>query len=80
MVSETSRVKLDDILIERPFSVFFPINNDTLNAIRIDMKTNGFDHGFPLIVWKERKILVDGHTRFIAAKEMGIEELPVLYK
>lgn len=77
---EITQLNVNDIRIERPFSIFFPINDDTLNAIRIDMKTNGFDMGFPLIVWKERQILVDGHTRFIAAKEMGVTELPVLFK
>ena len=77
---EISQLDVSDIRIERPFSVFFPINDDTLNAIRIDMKTNGFDAGFPLIVWKETNILVDGHTRFIAAKEMGVERLPVLFR
>jgi ParB family chromosome partitioning protein len=77
---EITQLNVSDIRIERPFSIFFPINDDTLNAIRIDMKTNGFDLGFPLIVWKERQILVDGHTRFIAAKEMGVTELPVLFK
>ena len=77
---EITQLDVNDIRIERPFSVFFPISDDTLNAIRIDMKTNGFDAGFPLIVWKETNILVDGHTRLIAAKEMGVEQLPVLYR
>lgn len=77
---DITQIDVNDIRIERPFSIFFPINDDTLSAIRIDMKTNGFDHGFPLIVWKEKSILVDGHTRLIAAKEMGVRQLPVLYK
>ncbi len=77
---EVTEIDIADIRIERPFSIFFPINDDTLSAIRIDMKTNGFDAGFPLIVWKEQKILVDGHTRYISARDMGVTRVPVLFK
>ena len=77
---ETIQLHVDDIRIEKPFSHFFPVNPDTVNAIRIDMKSNGFDSSFPLIVWQDKHILVDGHTRFMAARELGMEHIPVIYK
>lgn len=75
-----SNLTLQDIRIEKPFSNFFPIDDDTIMAIRIDMEANGFDPAFPLIVWLEKNILVDGHTRLLAAKELGLENAPVLMK
>jgi ParB family chromosome partitioning protein len=77
---EITELPIEDILTEKPFSHFFPINDDTVRAIRIDMATNGYDRGFPLILWKDKNILVDGHTRFLAAKGIALDRVPVLYK
>jgi ParB family chromosome partitioning protein len=73
-------IALADIRVEKPFSHFFPIHDDTVLAIRIDMDENGYDPAFPLIVWQGENILVDGHTRMIAARDAGIERVPALIK
>jgi ParB-like chromosome segregation protein Spo0J len=44
------------------------------------METNGFDEIFPIIAWEGKNIVVDGHTRFAAARAVGLEEVPVLFK
>src|SRR6056297_1078146 len=41
------------------------------------MKVRGFDQSQPLLIWKERDVLVDGHTRLKAATEAGIQQVPV---
>lgn len=77
---EITQVPVSDIRIEKPFQHFFPIHNDTVLAIRIDMNANGYDPAFPVILWEKDHILVDGHTRLIAAKEAGLERIPALVK
>ncbi len=63
-----------------PFDALFPIKEDTLAAIRQDMEANGFDPVFPLVVWEEEGLVVDGHTRFTAARDLGLETVPVVRK
>ncbi len=58
----------------------FPIGEDPLESIRIDMELNGFDEAFPIIVWKENNTIVDGHTRLKAAQKLEMEEVPVLFR
>lgn len=77
---EITQIPVADIRTEKPFSHFFPIHDDTVLAIRIDMNANGFDPAFPIILWEKDNILVDGHTRLIAAKEAGMEHIPALVK
>ncbi len=63
-----------------PFDTLFPIKEDTLAAIHQDMETNGFDPVFPIVVWEEESVVVDGHTRFTAAKNLGLDSVPVILK
>lgn len=44
-----------------------------------DMRANGFDKSRPIIV-TEAYIIVDGHSRFVAAKKAGLEKVPVIIK
>lgn len=63
-----------------PLASIFPINSETLAAVKQDMETNGFDPVFPIVAWEGKNIVVDGHTRFAAASELGLETVPVIYK
>jgi ParB family chromosome partitioning protein len=58
----------------------FKINEGTLEEVRSDMAERGFDRAEPLVVWKGRNAVVDGHTRLAAAKAAGIAEIPVAEK
>ena len=77
---KTDLIAISDLKIETPFSSLFPIGKETLEAITTDMKASGFDESFPLIVWEGKNVVVDGHTRFAAARELNLEEVPVLFK
>lgn len=70
--------KISELNVQDPFASIFPIGNETLDSIRQDMETNGFDPVFPIIVWEKENVVVDGHTRLAAAKAVGLEEVPVL--
>lgn len=73
-------MKLSDIEVAEPFTSLFPIGADPLDSITIDIETNGFDEAFPIIVWEEKNLIVDGHTRFNAAIQLELAEVPVLFK
>ncbi len=73
-------INISELIVQDPFASIFPIGNDTLESIKLDMSSNGFDQVFPIIVWAKENIVVDGHTRFAAAKAIGMEEVPVLFK
>ena len=60
-----------------PFKTLFPIRPSILQAIAEDIKKNGFDGSQPIHVWKEKGVVLDGHTRLQAAREAGLFQLPV---
>ena len=73
-------LQVSELRIQDPFASIFPIGSDTLDSIQRSMEKNGFDPVFPILVWEKDNIVVDGHTRLAAAKAIGIEEVPVLFK
>ncbi len=77
---KTDFINISELRVQYPFSSIFPIGNETLESISQDMETNGFDEIFPIIAWEGKNIVVDGHTRFAAAKSVGLEEIPVMFK
>ena len=73
--------KTDSIRTAAPFKNLFPIREDVLNRITTDMEQHGFDSGHPIVVWAGKKLtLVDGHTRLLAATNLGIEAIPVVIR
>ncbi|MGD0660221.1 MAG: DUF5131 family protein [Syntrophorhabdales bacterium] len=51
-----------------PFVSLFHIDQERLDALTEEMKRNKrFDEEHPLVVWPERKALISGHTRRLAA-------------
>ncbi len=78
MIRQT--INVQNIQVEEPFSTLFPVNNDTVEAIKNDMDKSGYDEAFPVIIWQDKNIIVDGHTRLTAAKMMELEEIPALLR
>jgi len=70
-------VALDSIKLDTNFETLFPINQNVLTDVINRIKKYGYDKSQPLQVWKEKNILIDGHTRREAAKECGIKTVPV---
>ena len=44
------------------------------------MKKNGFDESKPIVLWKGKSIVIDGHTRLRAARKAGLYQIPVVMK
>jgi ParB family chromosome partitioning protein len=68
--------RIEDITINEDFSSLFPIREDMLNEISERMRESGYDKSWPVHIWKEEDILVDGHTRRLAALNAGLIEIP----
>lgn len=69
------RISLDKITVHPTFQTLLPINDKELANIVKDMEENGFDKSKPVCIWREENVLIDGYTRFTAAKEAGLSEI-----
>jgi ParB family chromosome partitioning protein len=70
-----------DLRTVEPFQSLFPIREDVLARIVADMKKNGFDKARPITVWAGQKFtVVDGHTRLLAARKLGIPSVPIVFR
>ena len=47
-----------------------------VNAIAESIKHFGFKD--PIGIWSEKKVIVEGHGRLLAAKKLGMKEVPVI--
>ncbi len=72
------------IKTKAPFNSLFPVDNGTVNAVAEHMKVNGYDQSQPIVLWKEKldedrkqAIVIDGHTRLLAAKKIGLSPVYV---
>lgn len=72
-------VPVADINLDPTFEGLFRLDQNTVDEIAEDILQNGYDNSQPVHVWREKGILIDGHTRFAAAKQAGCMELPVFY-
>ena len=75
-------VKIDDIVIDPEIAGIFTIHDKYKDGIVKQMKEFGFYKEEPVTLWRDnetgRLILVDGRTRFTAAKEAGLKEIPAV--
>ena len=69
------RISLDKITVHPTFQSLLPINEKELANIVSDMEENGFDKSKPVCIWREENVLIDGYTRFTAAREAGLTEI-----
>ena len=63
-----------EITIRSPFKDFFSINPIILGSIEDDMRKYGYDASAPIRVWEKGNVVIDGHTRLQAAKNIGLKE------
>jgi hypothetical protein len=79
---ETMRRRISEIRVEDPFKDLLPIDQQILKSIEEDMVKHGFDEAHPIVIWTERGILLDGHTRIEAAKRLFGDDyaIPIIEK
>lgn len=71
-------IKISEIKYSDRIKKCFLIVDDKYEAIKKNMEKKGYDKSQPVLIWKERMILVDGHTRVKCAEECGIKKIPAL--
>lgn len=73
--------KVEQIKTHPTFESLFPINPGLFEKIEQDIREDRYDTTQPIILatWQgqEEPVCIDGHTRLQAAKDAGIEEVPV---
>jgi ParB family chromosome partitioning protein len=73
-------IPIKEVQTHRDFESLFPINKKVRDSIAQSIRKEGFNEDFPLIIWAEENILIDGHTRLSAAKRAILKKVPVTYK
>jgi ParB family chromosome partitioning protein len=73
-------MRVEEIEVDPVLSSVFKINEAVFGEVAESIKENGFDRAEPPVVWKGKRVMVDGHTRLAAAKAAGIVEIPVVEK
>ena len=68
-------MRISDIKIDPEFSALFSRNERLKIEIVESIKTNGLYADEPIVLWKGHNILADGHTRYEASVEAGLEEV-----
>ncbi len=75
-------IKIEDIVIDKEFANAWDIDDTILKSIKEDIKEKGYYNNLPILLWKnpenEEMVLIDGHTRVKALKELKIESVPYL--
>jgi len=75
-------INISDIVIDPVFSKEFDIDENVLNRIKLSMEKNGYDLSQPIVVWEHegKTILVEGHTRVRAVRELNKKTLYAINK
>ena len=53
------------------------LSNNKLNALMDDIKVNGIQEPIKYVEYNGQKYVVDGHHRLLAAKRLGLTEVPI---
>jgi ParB family chromosome partitioning protein len=69
-------VKINDIVIDPEIAGLFNISEKIKDGIAEQIKQFGYNKEEPVTLWG--KILLDGRTRYTAAKEAGLKEIPAV--
>jgi ParB family chromosome partitioning protein len=71
-------MRVSEIEEDPEISNMFQVHEDVFQAILESMREKGYDQAEPLVIWKGKKIVVDGRTRLRAARAAELTEVPVV--
>lgn len=71
-------VNPDTLQMKDPFKSLFPAQPGLKQAVLDDLDRRGYDPAFPIVVWDN--VVIDGHTRLIAARERKMVQVAVVRK
>ena len=70
---------IDELSMDKEFQEMFEQETDKVIRIAQNMTENGYDNSQPIIITPD-KIIIDGHSRYLACKQAGIKMVPVVIK
>lgn len=73
-------VNIESINTASPFRDLFPIEDNILKEIYWEIQKKGFDESKPIVIWKGKSVVIDGHTRLRAARKAGLSQIPAVLK
>lgn len=73
----SQEMKISELKVEEPFNSLFKIDWRVCSAIEDNMWANGYDKSKPITIWRDRNIVIDGHTRLLAAENIKMKTIPV---
>jgi len=73
-------MNISEINTASPFRDLFPVEDELVKKLYWDMQKNGFDTSKPIVLWKGKSVVIDGHTRLRAARKAGLYDVPVVMK
>jgi hypothetical protein len=76
---DPTSLKTDDTFKDL-FSIDTETYKQTYSKVYLNMDLLGFDQTQPIIVWKDKKLVIDGHTRLKVALEKEIKKVWVIEK
>ena len=77
--SKVVMMPVDKLKAEPPFCEVFDIRESDLQQVIEAIRDKGFDTLYPIVVWDGHdNVIVDGHTRLVAAKQLGYSTVPVV--
>jgi ParB family chromosome partitioning protein len=71
-------MRVDDVVVDPEISKVFVYQDKIFEEITRNIQEEGYDKSQPIVVWKEKNVVLDGHTRLAAAKAAGLEEIPAV--
>lgn len=81
---QVKKVETKSLITDEPFKSLFSVDTETYkqtySKIYVNMDLLGFDETQPIIIWKGRNVVIDGHTRLKVALEKDIKEVWVIEK
>lgn len=66
---------ISEVKTSPPFNELFDIKEEVVEAIAENMLGYGFDAARPIVLWADKKIVIDGHTRLEAARRAGLVQI-----
>ena len=78
-IPEFAKTECMELKMAQPFCEVFEIRETDLRQVMDAIRKNGFDTLYPIVVWEGHdNVVVDGHTRLIAARQLGYATVPVV--
>lgn len=71
------KIRIDEITTIPELEKAFNMDSAVKDRIKEDMSINGYSKAKPIHIfwWDEKWVLCDGHTRYTAAKELGLDKI-----